>query len=75
MRNEILNSLQLILKMAGGSYNVEKLEGSTRKDTSFRSCVCALLVVLFICIIGLLVTAFIRGSHKEEKNVTGISSN
>lgn len=58
--------------MAGGSYNVAQAEScpSNKKDTSFRSCVCALLVVLCICLIGLMVSAFLRGSRKEKKVVS-----
>lgn len=54
--------------MIRGSYNVEHAGVSpAKKDTSFRSCVCALLVVLCICLIGLFVTAFFRESRKEKE--------
>lgn len=55
--------------MAGGSYFIEQANSPAKKDTSFRSCVCALLVVLCICLIGLLVTGFIKASSNKEKPV------
>lgn len=58
--------------MAGASYNVGKAdECATKRDTSFRSCVCALLVVLCICLIGLLISAFYR---KDRNNVEVINA-
>lgn len=55
--------------MAGGSYNVEQAEACpSKKDNSFKSCICALLVVLAICLIGLLVTT-ILGLKRTGKEV------
>ena len=55
--------------MPQGAYDVNKEGAEAPQDTSFRSCICAMLIFLIICLIILLATSTIpRSSVKEGPN-------
>lgn len=57
--------------MAGGSYSVEKAEACPRdKDTSFKSCMCALFIVLGVCLFGLFIITLLRVLFRPDDEVT-----
>lgn len=60
--------------MAKGSYNVQdgELPPSTRKDTSYRSFICALLVFMAVCLVILLST--IKWGKTDSPDVPPISN-
>lgn len=51
--------------MSRGSYNVENGKNSSTGDTSYRSCLCAMLIFMALCLI--IVLATIKWSNKGTK--------